>query len=57
MGVRVRDDALPQLQVPLADLVREVDQSLTYLAADPRLPESTYAKVIHMGHLGLPPPL
>jgi len=38
----------------LADLVPQVDRSLTHLATDPRLPESTYAKTVRMGRLGLP---
>jgi hypothetical protein len=38
----------------LAELVPKVDQSVTYLAAAPRLPASIYPKLVRMSNVGLP---
>jgi len=52
---RLRLQVIDELRAAgLADLVPTVDQSVTYLAADPRLPASIYPKLVRMGDVGLP---
>ena len=52
---RLRLEVIDELRAAgLAGLVPRIDHALTHLAADPRLPESIYVKVVRMGRLGLP---